>query len=75
MNDPAPNADFMKRLKQQVSDCLQYDIYPIIAYQGFLLEEANLTDKEAADHLATWWANMATAFKNVSRNLAFNILI
>lgn len=37
MNDPAPNADFMKNLKQQVADCVTYGIYPIIAYQGFLV--------------------------------------
>ncbi len=37
MNDPAPNVEFMNRLKGQVNDCLANDIYPILAYQGHLL--------------------------------------
>jgi hypothetical protein len=35
MNEKSPNETFMTRLKGQVQDCLNNNIYPILAYQGF----------------------------------------
>ena len=39
MNEQAPDASFMAQLKDRVQDCLDNDIYPILAYQAFEIEE------------------------------------
>ena len=66
---------FINNLKVQVDDCLRNGIIPILAYQGHYLEETATNDIEANDHLVTWWATMAEAFKDYPAELAFNILI
>ena len=37
MNDPNPDQVFMDRLKGQVTDCINNDVYPILAYQAHVI--------------------------------------
>jgi hypothetical protein len=39
----APNVTFMTNLTQQVNDCLANNIYPIIAYQGRIIEDTTMS--------------------------------
>ena len=60
MNEQNPDNDFFDRLKGQVQDCLDNDIYPILAYQGHELEEnLSATDEENKLILVKWWKKMA----------------
>lgn len=76
MNEQTPDANFMAQLKDRVQDCLNNNIYPILAYQAFEIEEnPNATLKENQQVLANWWGNMANAFQGWDYRLSFNILI
>jgi hypothetical protein len=75
LDKPTLNTTFMAKLKNQVNLCLNNGISPILAYQGYLLEESTQTHEQNKIHLAEWWENMTDAFQGYSYNLSFNILI
>ena len=76
MNEQNPDNDFFDRLKGQVQDCLDNDIYPILAYQGHELEEnLSATDEENKIILVKWWKKMARKFLGYDYRLSFNLLI
>lgn len=75
LEKPTLNTTFMTKLKNQVNLCLNNGISPILAYQGYLLEESTQTHEQNKIHLAEWWENMTVALKGYSYNVSFNILI
>ena len=75
MNEENPDATFMANLKAQVDHCLAHGIKPILAYQGFYLEESATSPEDAREHLSNWWRNMAEFFQGYPPELAFNVLV
>jgi hypothetical protein len=74
-NEPTPDAKYLQSLKTQIAHCLKYGIKPIVAYQGFYLEESAKSEADANQHLVTWWKNMARELRDFPPELSFNVLI
>ena len=63
----------LQSLDQQVSDCLENGIIPIIAYQADDFKN-NPTEEELAK-VVQWWGILAERYQDVSPLLAFDLLI
>lgn len=60
-------------LDEQVQDCLEHGVIPIIAYQanGF----KNDVSQEQMDNVVEWWTEMAQHYQNESYLLSFDMMI
>lgn len=65
--------ELLESLDQQVEDCLEYGIIPIIAYQAddFKNDPSDKNLKKAVK----WWKEMAEHFEDTSYLLSFDLLI
>lgn len=65
--------ELLEGLDQQVEDCLEYGIIPIIAYQAddFKNDPSDKNMKKAVK----WWKEMAEHFEDTSYLLSFDLLI
>ena len=60
-------------LDQQISDCLEYGLIPVIAYQAD--EFKNEPTEENIQKVVTWWGTVAERYKDRSFLMAFDLLI
>lgn len=67
------NEELFIHLDQQIKDCLENGLIPIIAYQGDELKN-NPTDKNI-DKVVEWWSITAERYKEYSHLLGFDLLI
>ena len=65
--------DLLKGLDQQIKDCLNHGIIPIIAYQAD--EFKNAPTQENIKKVVDWWATVAQRYQNTSYLLSFDLLI
>ncbi|MBS5316114.1 MAG: cellulase family glycosylhydrolase [Clostridiales bacterium] len=72
IKDPA-NDELFIYLDQQIQDCLENGIIPIIAYQGDDLKN-NPTEKNIKK-VVDWWSTIAKRYKDYSHLLSFDVLI
>jgi hypothetical protein len=63
----------LKSLDQQIQDCLEYGVIPIIAYQanGF----KNDVSEEEMDKVVSWWTKIAEHYQDTSYLVAFDMMI
>lgn len=69
----AADEELLKGLEQQVDDCLEVGIIPIIAYQAD--EFKNEPSEENIQEVVNWWSTVAEHFKDKSHKLSFDLLI
>lgn len=65
--------DLLIGLDQQIQDCLQYGLIPIVAFQADSFKN-NPTDEEL-NQVVQWWSVLANRYKNTSHLLSFDLLI
>lgn len=70
--DPA-DEQLLQALEQQIDDCLEVGIIPIIAYQAD--EFKNEPTEQNIQKVVNWWTKVANRFQDKSHLLAFDLLI
>ena len=60
-------------LDQQISDCLEYGLIPIIAYQAGEAEEN--PDTTHRNQVIDWWRTVAGHYQDYTHKLVFNLII
>jgi len=60
-------------LDQQISDCLEYGLIPIIAYQAGEAEEN--PDTTHRNQVIEWWRTVADHYQDYTHNMVFNLII
>jgi hypothetical protein len=67
------DAALLQHLEKVVTDCLEADLIPVIAYQG-----AEFKGKPTAENLnkiVEWWITVSDAFKKYPAKLSFDLMI
>lgn len=67
------SAELLASLDQQINDCLNNGIIPILAYQAHAFKENPC--QETMDHVTAWWTAMAEHYQDSSHLLAFDLMI
>lgn len=65
--------ELFKSLDQQIEDCLEVGLIPIIAYQAD--EFKNEPSEKNIKKVVKWWETVAERYKDVSHLLSFDLLI
>ncbi len=65
--------ELLKNLEQQINDCLDCGIIPILAYQAHEFKENPC--QETMDEVTAWWTSMAEYFQDYSHLLAFDLMV
>ena len=69
----AADEELFKGLDQQIADCLEVGLIPVIAYQAD--EFKNEPSEENIQKVVKWWGKVAERYKDISPLLSFDLLI
>ncbi len=65
--------ELLENLDQQIKDCLDNGIIPVLAYQAHEFKENPC--QQTMDHVVQWWKTMAEHYKDYSHLLSFDLMI
>ncbi|MFR1831636.1 MAG: cellulase family glycosylhydrolase [Lachnospiraceae bacterium] len=65
--------ELLKNLDQQIKDCLDNGIIPVLAYQAHEFKENPC--QQTMDHVVQWWKTMAKHYRDYSHLLSFDLMI